>query len=853
MAGTILDRYPDPEFTRGAFDHLGDYSASTFSLAKPDGVNEEAVWLTLSNKGPHQEQRVEWASSKRKEQEKIGLSQPPKQAAEKDVTGIYRPIQDQYGIRVLEIYPGQRKDKIKASLHHCTVEFTYKPISMVPSGGGPYFTLRTKHALSTDNLEKPVFYTALSYTWGSGGFDCAIECDGGSLPITTSLDTALRHFRQKDHSVVMWIDQICINQKDGEEKKQQIPLMSKIYSRALNTAVWLGEGIDRRGTSKETSMTENGEEEPEDGIVMAFDLLRQIRVNLQFNEDSIGPKDLRRLLLPDEHAEAWKMLQALFSRPWFQRLWVIQEAILSETPWVVCGTRHWTNTPMLTAMPFDEFTNACSTLHRSGIGKLAALGNDGGDGSSDSNGDRLASGSGMVLNLSYQRESFWQAQSDLDLRETLIFTRYAQCYFAHDKIYGLLGVCGQRGIEIDYDRPSAELYRDVAVMFLTDAVRGLEEVKKHPYSTDLRVSRRDIFDVLICVDHEPAETAGTDKKASSPSSSWVPDWQRPRVTDSLGHSTSTLALYQAGGNLDPQLHISADRRTLTLRGKIVDVVDELSPAFVAAPHFGLPPSTTQANDLLTCLDMARRRYPCLGGKPCACSPRCAYASSGKSAPGTIFDAFWQTLVAGKDESGKQACPASWSLVFSLLLDAATGAPYALPDQTYDRRQLLPDGHPGKVTVAHLGSWGSEGAQQKQEKQPEPSTNADPNANSKPPSTSNKKKPNKRGGGGGGATDFNNRKLARSFHDVQTAAQHAMRNRHFGVTGEKRRFGLFPHHARAGDVVVVFAGCHVPFVLRRRREGTGMCQVVGECYVHGIMRGEVPAEDGEKGLEEIVLV
>ncbi|KAK8179200.1 heterokaryon incompatibility protein-domain-containing protein [Phyllosticta citribraziliensis] len=765
MAGTILDRYPDPEFTRGAFDHLGDYSASTFSLAKPDGVNEEAVWLTLSNKGPHQEQRVEWASSKRKEQEKIGLSQPPKQAAEKDVTGIYRPIQDQYGIRVLEIYPGQRKDKIKASLHHCTVEFTYKPISMVPSGGGPYFTLRTKHALSTDNLEKPVFYTALSYTWGSGGFDCAIECDGGSLPITTSLDTALRHFRQKDHSVVMWIDQICINQKDGEEKKQQIPLMSKIYSRALNTAVWLGEGIDRQ-----------------DGIVVAFDLLRQIRVNLQFNEDSIGPKDLRRLLLPDEHAEAWKMLQALFSRPWFQRLWVIQEAILSETPWVVCGTRHWTNTPMLTAMPFDEFTNACSTLHRSGIGKLAALGNDGGDGSSDSNGDRLASGSGMVLNLSYQRESFWQAQSDLDLRETLIFTRYAQCYFAHDKIYGLLGVCGQRGIEIDYDRPSAELYRDVAVMFLTDAVRGLEE---------------------------PAETAGTDKKASSPSSSWVPDWQRPRVTDSLGHSTSTLALYQAGGNLDPQLHISADRRTLTLRGKIVDVVDELSPAFVAAPHFGLPPSTTQANDLLTCLDMARRRYPCLGGKPCACSPRCAYASSGKSAPGTIFDAFWQTLVAGKDESGKQACPASWSLVFSLLLDAATGAPYALPDQTYDRRQLLPDGHPGK--------------------------------------------PNKRGGGGGGATDFNNRKLARSFHDVQTAAQHAMRNRHFGVTGEKRRFGLFPHHARAGDVVVVFAGCHVPFVLRRRREGTGMCQVVGECYVHGIMRGEVPAEDGEKGLEEIVLV
>ncbi|KAK7609395.1 heterokaryon incompatibility protein-domain-containing protein [Phyllosticta paracitricarpa] len=769
MAGTIFDRYPDPEFTRGAFDHLGDYNATTFSLARADGLNDEATpWRTLNSK-IHQEQRDQWVSSKRKEWEKTGHLGSPGEAVGKGSSGIYRPIQDQYGIRVLKIHPGQRNDKIKASLIHCTVEFTYQPVSMVPSGGGPYFTLRTKHALSTDNLEKPVFYTALSYTWGSGGFDCEIECDGGSLPITASLNAALRHFRQKDHSVVMWIDQICINQNDGEEKKQQIPLMSKIYSRAMNTAVWLGEGIDRH----------------EDGILVAFDLLRQIRVILQFNEDSVGPQDLPRLALPDEHAEAWKVLRALFTRPWFQRLWVIQEAILSESPWMVCGTRQWTANPTLTAMSFDEFTNACSTLHLSGIGKLAALnGDDGTDG-----GDQLASGSGMVLNLSYQRESFWQAESDLSLLETLIFTRYARCYFAHDKIYGLLGVCGQRGIAIDYERPPAALYRDVAVMFLTEAIHHLEIVKKHPYSTDMRVSLRDVFDVLICVDHEPADTDASNEVWSS----WVPDWQRPRVTESLGHSTSTLALYQAGGTLDPQLRISADRRTLTLRGKIVDFVSNLSPAF-AAPYLGLPPSKTRANDLLTCQTMARRRHP----------PRCHYVG------GTIFDAFWQTLVAGKDESGKQACPASWSLVFSLLLDAATGAPYALPDQTYDKRQLLPDGHPGKR---------------------------------------------------GGAIDFNNRKLARSFHAAQTAAQRAMRNRHFGVTGEKKLFGLFPHHARVGDIVAVFAGCHVPFVLRRRQgKGKGKedgttWQLVGECYVQGIMRGEgLTAVGGEEGrLDEIVLV
>jgi hypothetical protein len=38
----------------------------------------------------------------------------------------------------------------------------------------------------------------------------------------------------------LWIDAICLNQKDGDEKAQQIPLMGEIYSQADKLHIWLG-------------------------------------------------------------------------------------------------------------------------------------------------------------------------------------------------------------------------------------------------------------------------------------------------------------------------------------------------------------------------------------------------------------------------------------------------------------------------------------------------------------------------------------------------------------------------------------------------------------------------------------
>ncbi|KAK4125812.1 heterokaryon incompatibility, partial [Parathielavia appendiculata] len=57
--------------------------------------------------------------------------------------------------------------------------------------------------------------------------------------VTDNLHRLLRHLRLRDESRRLWIDQICINQKDEVEKGAQIRLMTEIYAGASPVVIWL--------------------------------------------------------------------------------------------------------------------------------------------------------------------------------------------------------------------------------------------------------------------------------------------------------------------------------------------------------------------------------------------------------------------------------------------------------------------------------------------------------------------------------------------------------------------------------------------------------------------------------------
>ncbi|TVY28800.1 Heterokaryon incompatibility protein 6,OR allele [Lachnellula hyalina] len=80
-----------------------------------------------------------------------------------------------------------------------------------------------------------------------------IEMDGSTYPVTINLYSALRNLRKPSEVRLMWVDSISINQRDDEEKSQQVNLMRDMYASANTCVVWFGDFLDHGITMTEAT------------------------------------------------------------------------------------------------------------------------------------------------------------------------------------------------------------------------------------------------------------------------------------------------------------------------------------------------------------------------------------------------------------------------------------------------------------------------------------------------------------------------------------------------------------------------------------------------------------------------
>ncbi len=221
-------------------------------------------------------------------------------------------------------------------------------------------------------------YTALSYTWGEKNSDTDQKLNlytgasdnvtfSGQLTITFSLDEALRHISRPSETMTMWIDQICINQNDEDEKGAQVVVMRRIYGQAERVMIWLGPG-NTESYSFMDKMEQIGALAQEKGG-LASGLARAgkavgtkdehqfwtfwnkiIAVERGHEDDDADIFDPVSLLdraevvlFGDGIPSAWEVfaaqLRAWFQRPWFTRVWVIQEFGLARRAEFCCGNK----------------------------------------------------------------------------------------------------------------------------------------------------------------------------------------------------------------------------------------------------------------------------------------------------------------------------------------------------------------------------------------------------------------------------------------------------------------------------------------------------------------------------------
>ena len=273
-----------------------------------------------------------------------------------------------------------------------------------------------------------VSYEALSYTWGPTDQErqSISMTDGTKLEIGVNLFEALRNLRLPDRDRILWVDAICIDQENPKERGHQVRQMGDIYRRADRVLFWLGAATYETDIAMES-------------------LNRMQNVALRHPCWKWTRGDRRWATLWEEALNATKAkfpclqqstlqegIKSLLERPWFTRVWILQEAANARSGLVCCGSkavssRVFTLSPRLVAVQPSPQCQAVLDI-------MPGPWRD-----------------------TYQRQG-------RTLYNLLCAFADSQATDPRDMIYALLGISGDanthEGLQPDYDKSEEDLVRD---------------------------------------------------------------------------------------------------------------------------------------------------------------------------------------------------------------------------------------------------------------------------------------------------------------------------------------------------------------------------------------------------------
>jgi len=212
-------------------------------------------------------------------------------------------------------------------------------------------------------------YHALSYAWGDATNRQEIEVD--YLPdhssnkdmqeafhitsVGASLASALRHLRDRNLVITLWADAICIDQSNNDEKYVQVQLMGKIYKTARQVIIWLGPAGEGSDDAMDDLAAVGKEAERfyfEDPNIRMFRKMSDLSTWQTDNPLDDRGVSMKSFLdkISGRSSETGQgifplpELEALTERPWWTRVWVLQEIFLTSTVTFACGNRRLLDT-----------------------------------------------------------------------------------------------------------------------------------------------------------------------------------------------------------------------------------------------------------------------------------------------------------------------------------------------------------------------------------------------------------------------------------------------------------------------------------------------------------------------------
>lgn len=558
-------------------------------------------------------------------------------------------------------------------------------------------------ALVAVSLDTAASFETLSYTW-AGARARYVRCSQHSIRVSENLFQALHALRSEAEERTFWIDAICINQDDLEEKKTQVEMMRDIYATSQRTIVWLG------------SVT---------GLQPATSQLIKDLIYLGHNPGAAMEFGT------DENI--WHQLGELFRDPWFTRMWIIQEVAVSRQVVVLTESGSWS---------WEELVSAAISARDYAKEFQILFDPD------------------NAIRLSEIRQMYAQRQLP-DMLRTLLLTRRSASTMSSDKIYAALGLTDAH-FSVDYKETATQTFVRLAVNVILNSRQRLmllNVVNDHVYSLNRELP------------------------------SWVPDWEVRHGPKSFT-SWPVFSTWQASGRSEPTLSLSNEKRTLHVRGFILDRVKHVGRAYrEVVPLSGAAPRLKQS------FQRSRGTQRYLMGE---------YMIRQAS----MRSVQWYDLALkhGFQYGGVRAR----FHAYLLTLIASSGPQSATDESMSDLEDGFRAWH-SMSTSAMTGDFNVI---------VENFT----------------------------ATEETAKRKAMRF--ITQNVNFAW-GRRFFTTKVMGLMGLCPSLVRRGDLVVILHGGSTPYVIRRIKNGR--YQFIGECYVHGFMYGEAMEKEEAMEIQDFELV
>lgn len=270
--------------------------------------------------------------------------------------------------------------------------------------------------------DRDLTYAALSYCWGPPDRLEPISINGEEVCIRGSLHAFLTALCENERTHLLWLDSLCINQQDSRERNWQVRMMGGIYTNAVRVHVWLGEAT------------------PESDYFLSF--LRHRR----------DPRLQSSPYLPEHKIKAQNALPDVAQRPYWNRLWIIQEISLAVEVFIWCGRRRLGWTEFLDGiedLKLPEHDRTLQAINEISTSRVAA----------PMHNTRFSE---VTTTSSVRTADSRRGSTSLKLVDLVKQFKDHKCEDVRDRVYGLVSIAADGAkVEIDYQKTIAEVMIDL--------------------------------------------------------------------------------------------------------------------------------------------------------------------------------------------------------------------------------------------------------------------------------------------------------------------------------------------------------------------------------------------------------